>query len=107
MSYAVIVASVALSFISFPGATPPRSDHTSSVSGLMRLAQERVPTCKGVKRSGVTVSICCVRESAAGCVTSITECKSRGGSPNSDGAKVVSCPPRLAGHRHCAEAVRV
>jgi hypothetical protein len=97
MAYPFIVASVALSFVSFPSAAQPLFDQASSASGLMHLAQMRVPNCKGVKRAGVSVPVCCVRGSAAGCVADINECKSRGGSPNSDGAKGCDLPASLGG----------
>lgn len=97
MAYSLIVASVALSFVSFPSAAQPLFDQASSASGLMHFAQMHIPNCKGVKRSGVMVPICCVRGSAAGCVATISECKSRGGSPNSDGAKGCDLPATLGG----------
>ena len=56
-----------------------------------------VPNCQGVKRGSVTVPVCCVRGSAAGCVASVAECKSRGGSQNSNGAKGCDLPASLAG----------
>jgi hypothetical protein len=52
MAYPLIVASVALSFGSFPSAAQPLFDQASSASGLMHLAPMRVPNCKGVKAGG-------------------------------------------------------
>ena len=79
MSYPVIVVSVALLLASFSTAAQP------------------LPNCQGVRRGAVTVPVCCVRGSAAGCVASVSECKSRGGSPNSNGAKGCDLPASLTG----------
>jgi hypothetical protein len=97
MSYPLIVASIPLAFVSSAGAMQPPPDHASSAPGLMHFAQDRVPNCKSVKRSGVSVPICCVRGSAAGCVVTISEWKSRGGSSNSDGAKGCDLPASRGG----------
>lgn len=99
MVHPLIVASNAFFLASFGAAAQPLSERapSTSLAGLAHLAQDRVPNCKGVKRSGVPVPVCCVRGSAAGCVASISECKSRGGSPNSDGAKDCDLPASLSG----------
>lgn len=99
MVHPLIVASIAFSVASFGAAAQPLSGRAPSASlvGLTHLAQDHVPNCKGVKRSGVSVPVCCVRGSAAGCVATISECKSRSGSPNSDGAKGCDLPASLSG----------
>jgi|ERR1700733_4954013 hypothetical protein len=96
MSYPIIVVSVALFLVSFPSAAQPLLDESLSVSGWMRLAQQ-VPNCKGVMRDGIKVPICCERGSAAGCVATQAECKSRGGTPNSNGAKGCDLPASRGG----------
>ena len=96
MSYPIIVASVALSLASFPSAARPLLDDALPVSHSMRLAQQ-ISNCRGVMRDGIKVPVCCVKGSAAGCVTTEAECKSRGGTPNSSGAVGCNLPASRGG----------
>ena len=103
MAYSLIVASVALSFVSFPSAAQPLFDQASSASGLMHFAQMHIPNCKGVKRSGVMVPICCVRGSAAGCVATIVSASPMADLPILMAPKAVTCLRHSALRRRPAE----
>lgn len=89
MSYPIIGVSIALCLVALPSGAQPLPDHSSSAS--VRLAQQ-TPNCRGVMRDAIKVPVCCVRGTAAGCVATVTECKSRGGTPNSSGAKGCDVP---------------
>ena len=91
MSYPIVVVSVALSLMSFQSVTESRLDDLVSLAAWSRLAQ-RISDCRGVTRGGVKVPVCCVKGGAAGCVTSESECKSRGGTPNSSGHRDCNLP---------------
>jgi hypothetical protein len=96
MSYPIVVVSVALSLVSFQSAAQPLLDDSVSLAAWTRLAQ-RISDCRGVMRGVVKLPVCCVKGSAAGCVTSESECKSRGGTPNSSGHKDCNLPATAGG----------